>query len=638
MPQSATVSSSPLSSLSQGIVAQSMPGDSQGLLDYINSQLDPNSPADASGRPGIPGPGGSGEILNPYQSTPIASLQYYWGGKGDKAMSVDAIRGSLSGPAWQTYNQIIQQHPELEGQIYNPDVIAMAMANKGGATPDSETNLAAQEFRIQNALLNQPAVVATRGGQYVDLTQTPQAQQMIQTGDKLATANSNYMQKYGDPTSAWTGFTSGVMNVVTDPLFMMAAAALTLGAAGAAAGGIGAVSDASAGTGAFAGGALDAGGSAAPELSASALGVADSAAPTVPAGTDFVPPDVANPAPIMAPNAAASPTWQQLGTNALKSAGVNAAGQEVTTGKINPTGVLAAAGIGGIAPALGSQISQATGAPTWAGNTLANAALSSANAAAQGGNPYVSGVGSLVSGGTAAGGNAVGLPSGVSGALGTVAGQQAGQAVGEATQPSQQSQPSQGTPTNMLSVPAVRAAPSATPAASPTQPMQTLGASNSIPAGRQTAINALSGQPQTSASSSPQTQAANPFASGMNMFAPISYYTYGSNISPYNVMQGVPVYKTGGEVKTPSRGGPVWGKGGGQDDLIPAYLADGEYVMDAQVVSALGGGSSKEGAKLLDEMRKEVREHSRSAPVNKIPPKPKAPLEYLKQAKAHLEK
>jgi hypothetical protein len=77
----------------------------------------------------------------------------------------------------------------------------------------------------------------------------------------------------------------------------------------------------------------------------------------------------------------------------------------------------------------------------------------------------------------------------------------------------------------------------------------------------------------------------------------------------------------------------VQGAGGGQDDLIPARLADGEYVFDAEIVAALGDGSNKEGARKLDAMREAIRKHKRSAPLNDIPPKAKSPLAYLKGVK-----
>ena len=72
------------------------------------------------------------------------------------------------------------------------------------------------------------------------------------------------------------------------------------------------------------------------------------------------------------------------------------------------------------------------------------------------------------------------------------------------------------------------------------------------------------------------------------------------------------------------------GGGGGQDDKIPAYLSNGEYVIDAATVSDLGDGSNDHGARVLDQFRKNIREHKRSAPADQIPPKAKSPLHYLK--------
>lgn len=81
------------------------------------------------------------------------------------------------------------------------------------------------------------------------------------------------------------------------------------------------------------------------------------------------------------------------------------------------------------------------------------------------------------------------------------------------------------------------------------------------------------------------------------------------------------------------RGFAVNGPGTGQSDDIPTMLADGEYVIDADTVAALGDGSSKAGSQILDKFREEIRQHKRSAPVNKIPPAAKSPLEYLKMAR-----
>lgn len=85
------------------------------------------------------------------------------------------------------------------------------------------------------------------------------------------------------------------------------------------------------------------------------------------------------------------------------------------------------------------------------------------------------------------------------------------------------------------------------------------------------------------------------------------------------------------EFITGATGHYVKGRGTGQSDQIPAMLADGEWVADAATVADLGDGSSDAGARLLDEFRKVIREHKRSAPKDKIPPKA-SPLEYMKEA------
>ena len=91
---------------------------------------------------------------------------------------------------------------------------------------------------------------------------------------------------------------------------------------------------------------------------------------------------------------------------------------------------------------------------------------------------------------------------------------------------------------------------------------------------------------------------------------------------------GTPVFRTGG---LSGLGGKyVEGKGDGTSDDITAMLANGEYVFSADVVSALGNGSNKAGAKELDQMVQAIRSRARSAPPDKLPPDAKSPLEYLK--------
>jgi hypothetical protein len=56
-------------------------------------------------------------------------------------------------------------------------------------------------------------------------------------------------------------------------------------------------------------------------------------------------------------------------------------------------------------------------------------------------------------------------------------------------------------------------------------------------------------------------------------------------------------------------GGGVNGPGDGREDVIPAMLSDGEYVIDAETVALLGNGSSKAGADALDRFRVNLRKH-----------------------------
>ena len=94
---------------------------------------------------------------------------------------------------------------------------------------------------------------------------------------------------------------------------------------------------------------------------------------------------------------------------------------------------------------------------------------------------------------------------------------------------------------------------------------------------------------------------------------------------------GTPVFRTGG---LSGLGGKyVEGKGDGTSDDITAMLADGEYVFSADVVSALGNGSNKAGAKVLDSTVHAIRSRARSAPPDKLPPDAKSPLEYMQSVK-----
>jgi hypothetical protein len=127
-----------------------------------------------------------------------------------------------------------------------------------------------------------------------------------------------------------------------------------------------------------------------------------------------------------------------------------------------------------------------------------------------------------------------------------------------------------------------------------------------------------------------------------------AYYTYGQHVDPMQYLQGMAqggmahgglneVHHSDNAPLVQGRkdyraGSAVTGPGDGQSDDIPAMLADGEYVFDADTVAQLGNGSTKAGSKILDKFREELRAHKRSAPVNKIPPPAKSPLAYLAAA------
>lgn len=91
---------------------------------------------------------------------------------------------------------------------------------------------------------------------------------------------------------------------------------------------------------------------------------------------------------------------------------------------------------------------------------------------------------------------------------------------------------------------------------------------------------------------------------------------------------GMPqAYKKGGSVRKEFA---VHGEGTGRSDSIPAVLSDGEYVIDAETVALLGDGSSKAGAKALDDFRVNIRKHKGAKLAQgKFSVKAKAPHHYM---------
>lgn len=107
------------------------------------------------------------------------------------------------------------------------------------------------------------------------------------------------------------------------------------------------------------------------------------------------------------------------------------------------------------------------------------------------------------------------------------------------------------------------------------------------------------------------------------------HYKGGGKIAPLSMQSQFRGLHTNMHQLGLARGGYAIGPGTGQSDEIPANLSNGEYVMDADVVSALGDGSNEAGAKHLDKFRENIRAHKRSVPPNKIPPKAKKAKAYL---------
>ena len=77
----------------------------------------------------------------------------------------------------------------------------------------------------------------------------------------------------------------------------------------------------------------------------------------------------------------------------------------------------------------------------------------------------------------------------------------------------------------------------------------------------------------------------------------------------------------------------VTGDGDGTSDSIPAMLANGEFVIPADIVSGLGNGSNDAGAEILNAFMETIREHKQKHDAKHLPPDSKSPLAYLKQAK-----
>jgi hypothetical protein len=118
----------------------------------------------------------------------------------------------------------------------------------------------------------------------------------------------------------------------------------------------------------------------------------------------------------------------------------------------------------------------------------------------------------------------------------------------------------------------------------------------------------------------------------IRLAGPIDYYNYGYvGERRFYAPENQPVQA--------AHGGPlshyVQGGGTGRSDSIPAKLSDGEYVVDAETVALLGDGSSKAGAKKLDQFRANIRKQKGKALAQgKFSPDARAPEQYLMGGRA----
>jgi hypothetical protein len=60
------------------------------------------------------------------------------------------------------------------------------------------------------------------------------------------------------------------------------------------------------------------------------------------------------------------------------------------------------------------------------------------------------------------------------------------------------------------------------------------------------------------------------------------------------------------------KGGPVRGPGGPKDDVIPVMASNGEHMIDAETVTAIGEGDNGKGQAILNELRARVKAHAKT--------------------------
>lgn len=108
------------------------------------------------------------------------------------------------------------------------------------------------------------------------------------------------------------------------------------------------------------------------------------------------------------------------------------------------------------------------------------------------------------------------------------------------------------------------------------------------------------------------------------------YFTYGQTGGEHQFFSPNQIPEFNPEEFRATGGHHVRGAGSGRDDAINAQLSDNEYIIDAESVALLGDGSPDEGARRLDAMRRNLRQHKGQALAKgKFTPAAKTPEKYM---------
>ena len=133
--------------------------------------------------------------------------------------------------------------------------------------------------------------------------------------------------------------------------------------------------------------------------------------------------------------------------------------------------------------------------------------------------------------------------------------------------------------------------------------------------------------PVTGAPAPITTPAPDEAAGPAGYIPPSNVFAEGGEINDDMASHLMAYHKNGGHTGP----GQVKGIGSGQEDKIPAWLSDGEYVWSAQDVADLGDGSTDEGVRRLDKMRHMVRRRAGRKDVKKIA-KPQKGIDHILKA------